>query len=49
MRIDEENDDVPDFIDYPYGDYLICELPDNFCVAFDPKSLVGEEMIFYHN
>lgn len=27
-RIDEEVDDVPDYVDYPITDSLICELAD---------------------
>lgn len=49
LRIDEENDDVSDYIDYPFADTAVCELSDQFWVAFDPRSLIGEELIFYHN
>ena len=30
-------------------DTVICELADNFYVAFDPRSVIGEELIFYPN
>lgn len=42
LRIDEENDDVPDYVDYPFADTAITELSDQFWVAFDPKSVIGE-------
>lgn len=41
LRIDQENDDVPDYVDYPYAQNAICELADQFYIAFDPKSLIG--------
>ena len=41
LKIDEEYDDVPDYVDYPFAETTVCELPDQFCVAFDPKSLIG--------
>jgi hypothetical protein len=28
---------------------IVCELADQFFVAFDPKSIIGEEMMFYYN
>jgi hypothetical protein len=30
-------------------DTVICELADGFFIAFDPKSVIGEELIFYLN
>ena len=31
------------------GNTVICELADQFTIAFDPKSIIGEELIFYLN
>ena len=41
LRIDEENDDVYDYVDYPQKDAVVCELADQFFVAFDTNSLIG--------
>jgi hypothetical protein len=41
LKIDEENDDVPDYVDYPFAETTVCELSDQFFIAFDPKSLIG--------
>jgi hypothetical protein len=41
LRIDEENDDVPDYVDYPQKDTVVCQLSDQFYIAFEPKSLIG--------
>lgn len=41
LRIDEENDDVPDYVDYPQKETIVCELSDQFFIAFEPKSLIG--------
>ncbi len=30
-------------------DTIVCELADQFFVAFDPKSVLGEELVFYIN
>jgi hypothetical protein len=49
LKIDEENDDAPDFVDEDMKNTVVCELADQFFVAFDPKSAIGEELIFYLN
>ena len=49
MKIDEENDDLPDFVDETVKDTVICELGDQFFVAFNPSSLVGDQLMFYLN
>ena len=41
MKIDEEYYDVPDYVDEPLRDTVVCELADQFFVAFDPKSIIG--------
>ena len=41
LKIDEENDDVFDFVDEPMSKTHVCELADQFCVAFDPHSVIG--------
>ena len=42
LKIDEENDDVPDYVDESIKGTVVCELADHYSVAFDPKSIVGE-------
>lgn len=34
LRIDEEIDDVPDYIDEPMNDVMVTELSDGFFVGF---------------
>jgi len=38
LRIDEENDDVHDFTDYPMEDLIVSELLDDFFVGFSKNS-----------
>jgi hypothetical protein len=49
LRIDEENDDLHDFTDYPMDDVVVAELSDNFWVGFARNSHITGEMVFYHN
>lgn len=49
LRIDEENDDMHDFTDYPMDEVVVAELSDNFFVGFARNSHITGEMIFYHN
>ncbi len=49
LRIDEENDDCPDYVDNQVAEMAVAQLADGFCVGFIKQSFVGAEMIFYHN
>lgn len=40
LRIDEENDDLHDFTDYPMEDLLFAELSDHFFVAFSKNTYI---------
>lgn len=42
LKIDEENDDVPDYVDELQQENIVCELADQFFVAFDTHSLIGD-------
>lgn len=40
LRIDEEIDDVPDYIDYSMEELSVTELSDGFYVGFSKNSLI---------
>ncbi len=50
-KIDEEFDDLADYVDINMEDRLICELGDNFCLAFECRKAgdVPGEMVLYYN
>lgn len=49
LRIDEENDDCPDYIDHAMNELIVTELADQFYVAFNKSSYITGEMVLYHN
>jgi len=40
---------VPDYVDEQQQETIVCELADQFFVAFDTHSLIGDELMFYLN